>query len=60
MARDTRREERDRRRPAPEAEEEQPKRPFQLDRDYFKLARFRMDFGNRHVPSEFWKSKGGT
>jgi hypothetical protein len=58
MARDTRRDERREQRSPSEPEEQQPRRPFDQARDYFKLARFRMEFGSRHIPSEFWKDRG--
>jgi len=58
MARDTRRDDRERRRPPSDGEEPKQSGAYDHVRDYFKLARFRMDFGARHVPSEYWKDRG--
>jgi len=37
--------------------EEQPKRPFEMLKDYLKLPRFRFDFGAKHNAQEFWEKK---
>jgi len=38
-------------------EEDQPKRPFQQDKDYFKLRRFRFDFGREHNATNYWDKR---
>ena len=35
-------------------EQPQPKRAFDLARDYFNLRRFRMDFGREHNTTAYW------
>ena len=42
------------------ADEQQPKRPYQQAKDYFRLARFRPDFGRKHNFTDFWGSHAGN
>lgn len=36
---------------------EQPKRPYEALRDYFKLRRFRPDFGREFNATNYWGDK---
>lgn len=35
-------------------EQDQPRRPFEALRDYFKLRRFRFDFGREFNATNYW------
>ena len=40
-------------------DEEQPRRKFDQAKDYFRLRRFRFDFGREFNATNYWADKAG-